>query len=436
MNRTAIACTSICCFTLAGTAILLAGPLDPPSGPVSSTYKTLTEVEPRIAINAANTPGDVDSLFKITQPGSYYLVGNVTGVSGKHGIEIATSGVTLDMSGFTLDGVPGSLDGITSGADLTSISVRGGTARWWGRSGVNLAAAAGPLGIEEVLASENAQLGIVAGEGAALSNCAADRNGIGGISVSHASTLRSCIARGNAGLGISSAAQCVLTGCVAEGNGAQGFQLSGGSGVGCAAWRNREGFVVHSGASLESCSAESNSTSGFLIASGAASLRGCVALANAQYGIITSGAATITECIARNNGFGGIDINTASIVVGCTVAWDLSQGAPPLSGIFVGGDGNTVERNTVSGHSYGIDVEPFYDDTDAGFNRIERNTVTSNGVGIFVGNTATRNLIAGNTAGGNTTNYQLDTNNAWGGFSNVAAGESFSTSNCWANLEY
>ena len=52
-------------------ALALAGPLNPPAGPVTSTYKTLTEVEPRIAINLTNTPGDANSVFKITQRGSY-----------------------------------------------------------------------------------------------------------------------------------------------------------------------------------------------------------------------------------------------------------------------------------------------------------------------------------------------------------------------------
>src|SRR6185295_11122012 len=91
-------------LTVAGTAVLLAGPLDPPAGPILPTYKTLNEVEPRIVINAANTPGDADSLFKITQPGSYYLTGNITGVAGKHGIEVVASGVTLDLNGFDLLG--------------------------------------------------------------------------------------------------------------------------------------------------------------------------------------------------------------------------------------------------------------------------------------------------------------------------------------------
>jgi len=42
MNRTALVCTSIVSLALTGGALLLAGPLDPPAGPVTSTYKTLT----------------------------------------------------------------------------------------------------------------------------------------------------------------------------------------------------------------------------------------------------------------------------------------------------------------------------------------------------------------------------------------------------------
>lgn len=104
--------------------------LDPPVGPIVKTGKTLSEVEPRIAVNVANTPGDANSLFNITQPGSYYLTGNITGVDGKHGIDINVSGVTLDLNGFDMVGVPGSLDGIrTPFVGLRGLSVLNGTVR-------------------------------------------------------------------------------------------------------------------------------------------------------------------------------------------------------------------------------------------------------------------------------------------------------------------
>src|SRR5262245_50594054 len=94
------------------TATLRAGDLNPPVGPITSTMKTLTEVEPRTPISLTTTPGDGDSLYKITQPGSYYLTGNVQGVAGKMGIEVVSSHVKIDLGGFQLLGVPGSLAGI------------------------------------------------------------------------------------------------------------------------------------------------------------------------------------------------------------------------------------------------------------------------------------------------------------------------------------
>jgi hypothetical protein len=48
----------------------LAGPLDPPAGPIAPTAKPLAELEPRVAISEATTPGDGSCQFRITQPGS------------------------------------------------------------------------------------------------------------------------------------------------------------------------------------------------------------------------------------------------------------------------------------------------------------------------------------------------------------------------------
>ena len=91
-------------LTLLAGAAALAGPLNPPAGPVVSTYKTMTDVEPRTAVSAAGTPGDATSVVRITQPGSYYLTGNITGVAGKSGVVIAANNVTLDLNGFNIHG--------------------------------------------------------------------------------------------------------------------------------------------------------------------------------------------------------------------------------------------------------------------------------------------------------------------------------------------
>ena len=127
ITKSAIILTAVVTFSFAG-------PLNPPAGPITSTPGP----EPRIALNATNTPGDADSVYKITQPGSYYLTGNLSGVSGKRGIEIDASDVTIDLNGFEAIGGSGSLAGIWTGtAGLRSLTVRNGSLRSWGSSGID-----------------------------------------------------------------------------------------------------------------------------------------------------------------------------------------------------------------------------------------------------------------------------------------------------------
>ena len=92
-------------FLAASAAVLAVGDLNPPAGAVAATGKRLTEIEPRIPISATTTPGDLDSVFRIITPGSYYLTGNVAAAIGKHGIEIGTSDVSIDLRGFVVSGV-------------------------------------------------------------------------------------------------------------------------------------------------------------------------------------------------------------------------------------------------------------------------------------------------------------------------------------------
>lgn len=72
-----------------------AGPIAPPAGPVSSTYKTLDEVEPRTPIDTLGTT--------ITMPGSYYLTDSLEAAfCGAAGITINADNVTIDLNGNTI----------------------------------------------------------------------------------------------------------------------------------------------------------------------------------------------------------------------------------------------------------------------------------------------------------------------------------------------
>ena len=135
--------------------------------------KTLDQVEARIIVNATNCPGNASNSFIISQPGSYYLTGNITGESGKFGINITLPGVTLDLNGFDVIGVSGAANGIFS--TQPSVTVRNGTVRDWPGVGVILTGANGA--VEKVKASGNGQ-GIAAAN-AIVDHCSVTGNGYG-----------------------------------------------------------------------------------------------------------------------------------------------------------------------------------------------------------------------------------------------------------------
>ena len=86
---------------LIGPHLGRAGDLNPVGPPTAGTMKPLNVVEPRTAIGPDTTPGDGESLYRITQPGSYYLAGNIT-CNHRHAIKIDADDVTLDLMGFRL----------------------------------------------------------------------------------------------------------------------------------------------------------------------------------------------------------------------------------------------------------------------------------------------------------------------------------------------
>ncbi len=106
-------------------SVARAGPLTPPVGPITSTGKTLDQLEPRTDV--LTLAGNANALHVISQPGSYYLSANLNVPSGKSGIIINSSNVTLDLNGFALRGVDGSLHAIRVTSDPGADQIRNTT---------------------------------------------------------------------------------------------------------------------------------------------------------------------------------------------------------------------------------------------------------------------------------------------------------------------
>jgi len=325
--------------TLATILWVSAGSLTPPAGPIASTMKDLATVEPRIPISATTTPGDATTLFRITQPGSYYLTGNITGVSGKSGIEIAASGVTLDLMGFDLLGVAGSLDGIRVTVAVTDIAVVDGSVRNWSADGVDLSGANNSR-LGDLRVSANAGDGINAGTNGVVTKCAAYSNGGSGIRNLFGS-ITDCSARNNSGPGIYSADSCTITNCSATSNTFAGIAAAGGS-------------------TITNCKAKSNGGNGI------------------QGGF----SSTIINCVTEQNENNGIFAISDCTIRGNTCYSNrLSAGGGNGAGIHATGLANRIEGNNCTNNARGIAL-------DATGNFITRNTCR--------GNTTNWDIAAGN----------------------------------------
>jgi hypothetical protein len=117
------------CCALLSSLIYAQGPLAPSSGP-GPVMRSLDQIEPGTPIGSVP--------FIITQPGTYYLTGNLHHGGAGIAIEVAASDVTIDGRGFVLTGTPssGSLIAVTGTRNKVHIgNVRVGNS---GQSGIEL----------------------------------------------------------------------------------------------------------------------------------------------------------------------------------------------------------------------------------------------------------------------------------------------------------
>lgn len=267
-------------FTIAIAALtavagrVSAGPLTPPVGPVAATMKTLSDVEPRTEMNAANTPGDADSMLRITAPGSYYLTSSITALPGKRGIEIAADDVTIDLNGFRIGGYAGALQGIKCvGTARRNVTIRNGSIWTMSGGGIDFrgdgvestkgcrvervtiqdCGAHGVFGADEclfdhVIASGNAAAGIFVQGSGDLHDCVVNRNADFGIWISRG-TVRDCSANSNTGNGIYGIA-AVISNSLAKANTSFGISVGRGAITNCTSTENLEGGIQGAGECL------------------------------------------------------------------------------------------------------------------------------------------------------------------------------------------
>ncbi len=342
---------------LAAVAPLLPaqGPLTPPPGPPLPTMKTLDQVEARVIVNIANTPGDANNTFIISQPGSYYLTGNLNAAGGKNGISIQADGVTLDLNGFALIGeATGSGIGVDMPAPLTNLCVRNGTVRGWRSHGAGTLKASSSI----------------------LERVRAYNNGGDGLQISNESVVRDCVMSGNLGRGLFGDDRVLVTGCVANVNTGSGIAL--GSDVVVVDCLVSRGFgtspalFVRDRSTVSRCTVSRNAGTGIQIGQG--STAADCSVGSNDNGIEAGNGSTVRHCTLSSNG--GVAIFIASS--GCQVIDNIcnSNGFVTITrAVVILGMGNRVEGNSCTNNAGGFGI--------AQNNLVIRNSAHNNGSSNF-----------------------------------------------------
>ncbi|MCC6228845.1 MAG: right-handed parallel beta-helix repeat-containing protein [Phycisphaerales bacterium] len=332
--------------------VVVAGPLNPPAGAVSSTYKTLSEVEPRIAINATNTPGDATSKFVISQAGSYYLTGNINVSTALNGIKISASDVTIDLNGFELIGSTSAYGAIVDSGSLSGISVRNGRLCGWSQGGVVLDQARGCLIEDLTIIDVGGDYGIYVLYNSVIRNCTVDAPGLvslnlAGIGTQCCTLIQGCHVQGgdSTSAGIYFADTCTVTDCVVNNCLSDGIRAAGGD------------------CTIINCTVNYNHGDGIDVGY-RSRVVGCIANGNSQAGIHVVGTDSRIEDNNVTNNARGLDADSAGSIFlrntasSNTTNFDLASGS---YGVFVAGlSGGAVLGNSGGANIGGTDPNANY----------------------------------------------------------------------------
>ncbi len=328
---------------------------------LQSPARALPSNDPRTPINAVHTPGDADSVFRIDQPGSYYLEANLAGEAGKSGIEIAADDVRIDLMGFRLRGGADSSSAIVVNATQRGLTILNGTITEWGWFGVDgllafqtrvrdLEITHCQLGGIKLAADAKVELcrvhhtpasGIFVGNRSTVSDSTV-QNAQHGIRVGTSSLVEDCIVDDILLKGIDVGFRSTVRGSVANNCDGGAIHLDGDSSViSCTASRSLVGIFSFGDVRVIDSTMTNNDSDGVRIDSGL--VRGCTIRGNAHHGIEAALGAHVVGNLIAENGLDGIRAEGRSRIEDNDIR-EHAQGA----GIRVSGTGSYIVKNTLT----------------------------------------------------------------------------------------
>jgi parallel beta-helix repeat protein len=415
--------------------------------------KTLDQVEPRTAITSMP--------YTITQPGSYFLTGNLTGAGGSGGILIRTNNVTLDLNGFSVIGTPGDTEGIRVTSASRYVVVRNGSILSWPSTALLLGSLSDSQCVAEDLFIKASSFYAVSAAGARLERCTVEGGTGYGIYADY-SMLVECRVRG-AAVGIRAGngrvtscdvlncssngyevSDSLVESCSAESCVGNGFHVFDDSSLkhvralNCTYYGiyagarvtvedalvsiGQYGILVGPGSIVRHCVVNGTSVGGILAPLGA-SVSECEVFSNVSGpGISVGNQSLVSMCVVYSNGQDGITMGNWGRVEGCTVRDNGGDGIEVGNGCYV--VNNVIQHNGAAGASAGINAT-------VPSSRIEGNNVEfNNDKGIwaqFANNTIFKNTLRNN----GTSDVSAVAGNDVGPLGTAAASTS-----PWANIQF
>lgn len=317
--------------TTALAAMLVAGPLTPPAGPIAGTYKTLSEVEARTPISSLP--------FTITQPGSYYLARNLANTNtAVDSIAIQSPNVTLDLNGFVLAGGRAGIL-VNAGAAGGGVTIVNGTIRD-AAEGINADAFGSggsiALVVRDVRFQQITATAIRTQRSALIERCAF--RGFGTAVVAGVNSIvRECIASGGSAVGFDLTSGSAVDRSIASflglpGSGVTGFLLRAGASASNVIVHNIPAptLGINSGVSLSTGSTLRDST-----------------IFSTHYGVIAAGQTRVDGGVFH--ALSGIGYSVTSSVAGAVLENSVFTAFDNLTGVGSNTTGCVIRNNVVRG---------------------------------------------------------------------------------------
>jgi hypothetical protein len=343
-----VVCSTLALITTAG--LLIAGPLNPPAGPITSTYKTLTEVEPRTAISGP---------IVIATDGSYYLTGNITVPAGGYAISGGQTGILIPVGSATgniviQNGTIRNTSGsgiFTSNANTPPTTVRNVRLENIADAGIYLLNAIVVVDNVSIAgkSGSTSSSGITAGSASRITNARIESVALRGIDDSAFSQIDRVVVAGAGTDGIRVGTSSSVSNSTVLG-GTTGFNLNQYCTVISSTASNTSGigFQLDAGGTVKDCNANNIGGDAYVLFFGGTVLD---SVANAVLGDAfksSVGGVTFDRCTASNINLNGFNISSGSVVTNSTVTLigaNSSFGGPISSGVIATGSGNRIEGN-------------------------------------------------------------------------------------------